>query len=112
MASTKWQISGEYMESCNCDYLCPCIFTNPQAGATYDQCTSLQIYRIAKGSFDGVKLDGLAFALIIRSGKVMSDGNWVFAGIVDAKARTAYQASNDQRYQQKVYNFPLHNNCF
>ena len=31
MAGTDWQISGEYMESCNCDYLCPCIYTNPQA---------------------------------------------------------------------------------
>ena len=31
MAGSDWQISGEYMESCNCDYLCPCIYTNPQA---------------------------------------------------------------------------------
>ena len=31
MSGTDWQISGEYMESCNCDYLCPCIYTNPQA---------------------------------------------------------------------------------
>jgi len=89
MAQSKWTIAGEYMESCNCDYLCPCIFTNPQAGASDDQCTSLQIYRIDRGSFDDVKLDGLAFAMIIRSGKVMSDGNWIFAGIVDAAANDA-----------------------
>ena len=30
MADKTWELSGEYMESCNCDYLCPCIFTNPQ----------------------------------------------------------------------------------
>ena len=29
MADVKWAIRGEYMESCNCDYLCPCIYTNP-----------------------------------------------------------------------------------
>lgn len=46
MADIKWKIGGQYMESCNCDYLCPCIFTNPQAPVTYDQCTSLQVYRI------------------------------------------------------------------
>ena len=23
MAETKWSLCGEYMESCNCDYLCP-----------------------------------------------------------------------------------------
>ncbi len=28
MAETNWKLTGEYMESCNCDYLCPCIFTN------------------------------------------------------------------------------------
>ena len=89
MADMKWKISGEYMESCNCDYLCPCIFTNPQAPVTYDHCTSLQVYRIDRGAHGDVKLDGLAFALIIRSGKVMSEGNWIFAGIVDQAANDA-----------------------
>jgi len=35
MAETKWSIRGEYMESCNCDYLCPCVYTNPQGPVTY-----------------------------------------------------------------------------
>ena len=38
MAQKTWELSGEYMESCNCDYLCPCIFTNPQAPATHEHC--------------------------------------------------------------------------
>ena len=89
MAQTKWQIGGEYIESCNCDYLCPCIFTNPQAPATHDQCTSLQVYRIDRGSYGATKLDGLSFALIIRSGRVMSEGNWIFGGVVDEAADAA-----------------------
>ena len=93
MPDTKWHIDGEYMESCNCDYLCPCIFTNPQAPVTYDQCTSLQVYRIDRGSYGAVKLDGLSFALIIRSGKVMSEGNWIFAGVVDEKADVAQRTA-------------------
>ena len=40
MAGADWQISGEYMESCNCDYLCPCIYTNPQAEVTYEHAQS------------------------------------------------------------------------
>ena len=32
------------------------------------------------------RLDGLKFALVIRSGKVMADGDWVFAGVVDERA--------------------------
>jgi len=77
---------GEYMESCNCDYLCPCIYTNPQAAVSYDHCTAALIFRIDAGTHGDTKLDGLKFALVIRSGKVMADGNWVFGGVVDERA--------------------------
>jgi hypothetical protein len=86
MADQKWTMRGEYMESCNCDYLCPCIYTNPQGPATNDHCTAAMVFRIDEGSCDGIRLDGLKFALVIRSGKVMADGNWVFAGVVDEGA--------------------------
>jgi hypothetical protein len=89
MAEQKWAVRGEYMESCNCDYLCPCIYTNPQAPVTYDHCTAALVFRIDGGNYDDTKLDGLKFALIIRSGKVMADGNWIFAGVVDETADEA-----------------------
>ena len=89
MQHAKWKIGGEYMESCNCDYLCPCIYTNPQAPVTHDQCTSLQVYRIDNGHFGEVALDGLAFALVIRSGRVMADGKWVLGVVIDDKANQA-----------------------
>ena len=89
MTVPKWKLTGEYMESCNCDYLCPCIYTNPQGPATYDHCTALMVYRIDEGSYGDVDLGRLTFALVIRSGKVMADGNWIFAGVVDEKADAA-----------------------
>jgi hypothetical protein len=46
MAEQKWTMRGEYMESCNCDYLCPCIYTNPQGPATNDHCTAAMVFRI------------------------------------------------------------------
>jgi hypothetical protein len=85
MAEQKWTMRGEYMESCNCDYLCPCIYTNPQAPVTYDHCTAALVFRIDEGSCGDTKLDGLKFALVIRSGKVMADGDWIFAGVVQFK---------------------------
>lgn len=88
-----WKISGEYMESCNCDYLCPCIFTNPQGPATHEHCTALMAYRIDAGEADGVRLDGSRFALVIRSGRVMADGNWVFGCVVDAGDDAARRAA-------------------
>jgi hypothetical protein len=89
MAHQEWTMLGEYMESCNCDYLCPCVYTNPQGPVTYDHCTAALVFRIDAGSCGDTKLDGLKFALLIRSGKVMADGNWVFAGVVDERANDA-----------------------
>jgi hypothetical protein len=89
MAAVQWTIRGEYIESCNCDYLCPCIYTNPQGPATHDQCTSLQVYRVAHGRYGETGLDGRAFALVIRSGRVMADGHWIFAVVVDEAASPA-----------------------
>ena len=86
MTDPTWTMRGEYMESCNCDYLCPCIYTNPQAPVTYDHCTAALVFRIDAGSHVGTALEGLKFALVIRSGKVMADGNWIFAGVVDERA--------------------------
>jgi hypothetical protein len=89
----RWSLRGEYMESCNCDYLCPCIYTNPQGAATHDHCTAVMVFRIDEGHFGATKLDGLKFALVIRSGRVMADGNWVFAGVVDESANDAQRAA-------------------
>ena len=86
MPEPLWTMRGEYMESCNCDYLCPCIYTNPQGPVTYDHCTAVMVFRIDEGRHGSTRLDGLKFALVIRSGKVMADGNWVFAGVVDETA--------------------------
>jgi hypothetical protein len=89
MADKTWELSGQYMESCNCDYLCPCIFTNPQGEATHEHCYALMVYRIDRGRHRDIALDGLKFAFVIRSGRIMADGGWVFACVVDEKANEA-----------------------
>ncbi|HXC90329.1 MAG TPA: DUF1326 domain-containing protein [Stellaceae bacterium] len=93
MPEQKWTLRGEYMESCNCDYLCPCIYTNPQGAATHDHCTAVMVFRIDEGSSGATPLAGLKFALVIRSGRVMADGNWVFGGVVDDRADPAQRAA-------------------
>jgi hypothetical protein len=89
MPEPNWSLRGEYMESCNCDYLCPCIYTNPQGPATFDHCVVLMVFRIDDGRSGAIRLDGLKFALVIRSGKVMADGNWIFGVVVDEAAGPA-----------------------
>src|SRR3977135_2802462 len=86
MAQKTWELSGEYMESCNCDYLCPCIFTNPQAPATHEHCTALMVYRIDRGHHREDSLHARTSGLLISSTRVMSDGAWVFACCVAERA--------------------------
>lgn len=86
MTTKNWEIKGDYIESCNCDYLCPCIYTNPQGAATHDNCVALMAYRIDRGHFREVVLDGQRFAFVIRSGRVMADGNWLFGVVIDEGA--------------------------
>jgi len=86
MPEQNWSLRGGYMESCNCDYLCPCVYTNPQGPATFDNCTAAMVFRIDDGHSGATRLDGLKFALVIRSGKVMADGGWIFAAVVDEAA--------------------------
>ena len=90
MSDLSWNISGEYMESCNCDYLCPCVYTNPQAEVTYEHCTALMAFRIDAGAAGAVDLSGLKFALVFKSGKIMGTGGWIFGVIIDETA-TAVQ---------------------
>ena len=89
MPEPSWTLRGEYMESCNCAYLCPCVYTNPQGPATQDNCIAVMVFRIDEGRSGATRLDGLKFALVIRSGRVMADGNWTFGAIVDEAADTA-----------------------
>ena len=88
MSEPGWVLRGEYMESCNCDYLCPCIYTTPQGPATFEHCYAMMAFRIDEGRAGSVVLDDLHFAFVIRSGKVMADGDWVFACVVDEAAST------------------------
>ncbi len=93
MAEPNWALRGEYMESCNCDYLCPCVYTNPQGPVTHDTCLAVLLFRIDEGRSGATRLDGLKFGLVIRSGKIMADGNWVFGVLVDEAADPVQRAA-------------------
>ena len=82
----KWNIDGEYMETCNCDFLCPCITSNLTARPTEGDCKAAVAMRIDKGQMDGVKLDGLSFIVMMHSPGVMGAGNITVGLIVDDRA--------------------------
>ncbi len=84
-----WHIEGEYMETCNCDFICPCIGSNLAAMPTEGDCKAAIAMRIDKGEKDGVSLDGVSFIVMMHSPGPMGDGNIKVGLIIDDKASDA-----------------------
>lgn len=94
-----WQLSGEYLESCNCDVLCPCIVgpRNAQGGAaarpTLGHCDVPVVFHVVRGTFGDVRLDGLAAALAIHTPGPMGDGGWTQALYLEERADPAQRGA-------------------
>jgi len=86
-----WSIEGRYFETCNCNYLCPCISSNLTAKPDNGDCKVALAFQINRGSKDGVALDGLSFIVVAYTPGIMGNGNWTVGLIVDERA-TAPQA--------------------
>jgi hypothetical protein len=86
MAHPAWQVSGEYFETCSCEYVCPCILTNMAGKATKDDCTFAMAFQIDRGRFGTVTLDGLRFAVVGSTPPVMSEGRWKVGLVIDERA--------------------------
>lgn len=92
MATTnEWELSGEYFETCNCDYVCPCITSNLTAPATKESCVFAMVFQIQRGHFGSEALDGLSFAVVGRTPRVMVEGGWEVGLITDQRAKPAQQ---------------------
>ncbi len=84
-----WRIEGEYMETCNCDFICPCIGTNLEARPTEGDCKAAVALRIDKGNRGDVSLDGVSFIVFMHSPGPMGEGDIKVGLIVDDKASDA-----------------------
>jgi len=83
---SSWQITGQYMETCNCTLLCPCISSNLTARPTEGDCKAAVALHIDSGAKDGVRLDGLSFIVLMHSPGPMMDGNITVGLVIDAAA--------------------------
>jgi hypothetical protein len=86
---SQWTIQGQYMETCNCEFVCPCITSNLTAAPTEGDCKAAIAMQIDKGEKDGVTLDGLSFIVLLHAPGPMIDGNIKVGLIVDASADDA-----------------------
>ena len=83
-----WKLSGELVESCSCNMLCPCWYGVADL-MVMDKgwCASPMLWRIRDGSSEGVDLSGRTVVVSTHfPGPTMFDGNATARVIVDDSA--------------------------
>ena len=88
MAATSWTVSGQYYETCSCDFVCPCLPGGMAVRPTKGSCTFAMAFAIDRGSYGTVALDGLGFIVLGFTPEEMGKGNWSIGLIADERAST------------------------
>jgi hypothetical protein len=86
MTTPTWTVAGEYYETCSCDFVCPCILGQMAVEPTQGWCTFAMGFRIDRGVFGALTLNGLGFVVLGRTPEAMGKGNWTVGVIVDERA--------------------------
>lgn len=81
-----WEIHGFEFGNCNCDYGCPCQF---EALPTNGDCRGTGFFKIDRGHFGDVSLDGLKMGAIYAWPGPIHEGNGKCQIFVDASADDA-----------------------
>ena len=86
MTTTAWNVSGQYYETCNCDFICPCVPGQLAVRPTKGDCQFAMAFQIERGAFGAVPLNGLGFIVLGMTPAEMGKGNWSVGLIIDARA--------------------------
>ena len=96
--SRGWRVAGSYLESCNCEAICPCRRIDGVMGgrSTYGICLSALSWCIEDGHAETVDLAGLGVVLACRYSDDEEGSPWSFVLYVDEQGddaqRTALEA--------------------
>jgi hypothetical protein len=83
---TPWELRGQEMVNCNCNFGCPCQFSVLPTGGS---CRAAIVYQIDRGRYGDVALDGLRVAAVYSWPKAIHDGDGQMQLIVDESAEEA-----------------------
>ncbi len=79
----RWMLRGAQFANCNCAWGCPCQFNSP---TTHGHCEAIEAGHIEEGEFDGVRLDGLCYVMLVWWPGEIADGNGREQLIIDERA--------------------------
>ena len=89
MTTPAWNISGQYVETCSCDFVCPCILGQMAVRPSKGSCTFAMAMQVERGSFGDVPLNGLTFIVLGMTPEEMGKGNWSVGLVIDEQATAA-----------------------
>jgi hypothetical protein len=89
MTTPAWNISGQYVETCSCDFVCPCILGQMAVRPSKGSCTFAMAMQVERGSFGDVPLNGLTFIVLGMTPEEMGKGNWSVGLVIDERATAA-----------------------
>src|SRR4030088_1671570 len=81
MATSSWQVSGQYYETCSCDFVCPCLPGQMMVRPSNESCTFAMAFQIERGTYGTVSLDGLGFIVLGFTPHDRGKGNFAVAEI-------------------------------
>ena len=86
-ATPDWALSGTYLESCNCEAICPCRRIGGRAGgrSTYGTCVGALSWAATAGSVGDVELAGLNAVLATHYEDDEPGSPWQFHLYVDER---------------------------
>lgn len=87
---TKWSLEADFIQACNCDFGCPCEFSAPP---TQGFCQGMGAWRINRGQYGDVKLDGLGFAFAAHWPKAIHEGGGTCCLMFDERAAPPQRAA-------------------
>ena len=86
MATPAWKVSGQYYETCSCDFVCPCLPGQMAVRPSKGSCTFAMAFQVGRGNYGTVLLDGLGFIVLGFTPEEMAKGNWSVGLITDEQA--------------------------
>jgi hypothetical protein len=86
MATPSWQVTGQYYETCSCDFVCPCVAGQLAVMPTKGSCTLAMAFQVERGNYGTVSLDGLGFIILGVTPEAMGKGNWSVGVVADERA--------------------------
>jgi hypothetical protein len=101
--NARWQITGDFLESCNCDVVCPCLFSQaPVVLPTQGACEVALGFHVNGGRYADVSLDGLNAAVVLRTPGAMELGDWTAAFYVDERGTQAQRDALEAIFSGKA----------